>query len=177
MKQILVGLISVSVISMLIVSCKSSPKNKQDTSKEQVTEKVKKPVRNEPEKVADSQEHPGKAVYTQYCLACHQTDGSGVPGMYPPLGPGSWVNKDPQVLVHILKNGLDGKIEVDGEVYENMMPAQPQLSDEDIADLLSYIRSDFGNNLEPITIDTVKKIKSEKPVFSGQVFHFFKLAF
>ena len=107
-------------------------------------------------------EHPGKAVYAQYCLVCHQTNGSGVPGMYPPLSKGSWMDKDPQKLVPILTKGLSGEIEVNGEIYKSAMPAQAQLTDQEIADVLSYVRSNFGNSFDPIDAMLVNKIRNAK---------------
>lgn len=107
-------------------------------------------------------DHPGKAVYTKYCLVCHQADGTGVPGMHPPLGPGSWVGNEPKELIAIMMKGLSGKIEVNGETYNGFMPSQAQLTDEEIADVLSYIRSSFGNNFEPVEASLVKKVRSGK---------------
>lgn len=106
--------------------------------------------------------HPGKAVFTQYCLTCHQADGSGVPGMHPPLGQGSWVGRDPKELVAVLIKGLNGKVEVNGEVYNSSMPSQAQLTDEEMANVLSYVRSSFGNSYGPVDADLVKKVRSGK---------------
>jgi mono/diheme cytochrome c family protein len=105
-------------------------------------------------------EHTGKAVYDQYCLSCHQADGSGVPNMHPPLTPGSWVGKEPEVLITILLKGLNGKVEVNGETYKNFMPSHAQLTDEEIAHVLTYIRSNFGNNFDPVTEEMVKKVRN-----------------
>jgi len=111
---------------------------------------------------SSAKDHPGKAVYTKYCLVCHQASGSGVPGMFPPVGKGSWAGKDPKELVLIITKGLSGKIEVNGEVYKSAMPPQPQLTDQEIADVLTYIRSDFGNNFGAVSVDLVKKVRSGK---------------
>lgn len=106
--------------------------------------------------------HPGKAIFDQYCLSCHQADGSGVPGMHPPLGTGSWVGKDPKELVAVLMKGLNGKVEVNGEVYNSAMPSQAQLTDQEIADVLSYVRSSFGNKFDAVDVELVKKVRSGK---------------
>lgn len=82
--------------------------------------------------------------------------------MYPPLGPGSWTGKDPKELVPILTKGLRGKVEVNGEIYKNEMPAQEQLTDQEIADVLTYIRSNFGNSFDTVNVELVKKIRSGK---------------
>lgn len=146
------------LLGILILSCQSKTENKkvEAVGSEQLAAEINK---NLPAQSAEK-EHPGKAVYTKYCLTCHQADGSGVPNMHPPLGPGSWVSKEPQELVAIMMKGLSGQIEVNGDVYKNFMPSHAQLTDEEIANVLSYVRSSFGNNLEPVTPEVVKKIRS-----------------
>jgi mono/diheme cytochrome c family protein len=147
-----------ALICGLIVSCQNSTENKkvEAASSEQLATEINK---NLPAQLV-GKEHPGKADYNKYCLTCHQSDGSGVPNMYPPLTPGSWVGNDSDELIAIMMKGLSGKIEVNGEVYKNFMPSQAQLTNEEIADVLSYIRSSFGNNFEPVTADMVKKTRS-----------------
>ena len=105
-------------------------------------------------------EQPGKAVYKKYCLTCHQSNGSGVPGMYPPLSKGSWVGKNPNELIAIILKGLKGEIEVKGETYKNAMPPQTKITDRELANVLTYIRTNFGNNFTPITPDMVKKVRA-----------------
>jgi mono/diheme cytochrome c family protein len=142
----------------LLISCQSNTVNKkvEPLSSERLAAEINKNITVQPVE----KDHPGKAVFTNYCLTCHQSDGSGVPNMHPPLGPGSWVGKDPKELIAIMMKGLTGKIEVNGEVYKNFMPSHAKLTDEEIADVLSYIRSSFGNNFGPVTADMVKKIRS-----------------
>lgn len=97
----------------------------------------------------DSTMVTGKKIYTNYCLACHQSDGSGVPGMYPPLTDTAWLaNKEK--LVEIVLEGLSGKITVNGKTYNQMMPTHNFLGDEEIAAVLSYIRKAFGDIKEPV---------------------------
>lgn len=105
-------------------------------------------------------EQPGKKVYDSVCLACHMADGSGVPGMHPPLTESDFVNGDAEKLIGIVLNGVKGKLEVKGEVYNSVMPPQASLSDQQIADVLTYIRSNFGNNSGPVTAEQVKKVRS-----------------
>jgi mono/diheme cytochrome c family protein len=141
-----------------MVSCQNNTTSKKivAVSSEQLAAEINK---NLPPQTVEKV-HPGKAVFDANCLTCHQADGSGVPGMHPPLVPGSWVSKEPRELVAIMMKGLSGKIEVNGEVYNDFMPSQAQLSDQEIADVLSYVRSNFGNNLGPVTVDLVNKIRS-----------------
>ena len=100
----------------------------------------------------------GKTLYEQHCLACHQADGSGVPNLAPPLIKGDFVAGEKKKLVEILLNGLQG-VEIKGENYANPMPAFDYLSDEDIANVLTYVRTNFTNEETPVTAEEVKKIR------------------
>lgn len=103
----------------------------------------------------------GEIVYEQYCLACHQLDGSGVPGMYPPLRETEWVTGDKNTLIEVVMNGLSGTIEVNGEVYNQEMAASGFLSDEEIAAVLTYIRNGFGNDSGGVSAAEVASIREE----------------
>jgi mono/diheme cytochrome c family protein len=104
-------------------------------------------------------EHPGKEVYNSVCMACHMEDGSGEPGMFPPIANSEYVNGPADVLIKIILEGMTGKIEIDGEEYDNVMPPHSHLSNKQIADLLTYIRSDFGNNSPEIKPEDVEKMR------------------
>lgn len=101
----------------------------------------------------------GKIAYEQYCLACHQADGSGVPHLNPPLIKTQWTMGDKKVLINIILNGLDEEIEVDGDIYHNIMPAMSYLTDQEIADVLTYVRNSFGNKASQVKEDEVKAIR------------------
>jgi len=98
----------------------------------------------------------GKQLYGAKCVACHQASGLGVAGVFPPLAGAEWVLGDEKVLVSILLHGVQGELVVKGNTYNGVMPAFGTLSDEEIAAVLSYIRSDWGNQATPITAATVK---------------------
>src|SRR5688500_18900063 len=87
----------------------------------------------------------GKKVYDNTCLACHQVNGSGVPGMNPPLKKTKWVVGDKKTLINVILKGMDEEIVVNDETYTNVMPAFANLTDQEIADVLTYIRNSFGN--------------------------------
>ena len=148
------------LLMVLIVSCQSGSNGKKVETLS--TEQLAKEINKELPAQSAEKEHPGKAVYKQYCLTCHQSDGSGVPNMHPPLGPGSWVEKEPSELIAVMMKGLSGKIEVNGQEYKSFMPSHAQLTNEEIANVLSYVRSSFGNNLEPVTVEMVAKAKNVK---------------
>lgn len=103
----------------------------------------------------------GKIVYETYCLACHQADGSGVPNLNPPLIKTEWTTGDKKKLITVILKGMDEEIEVDGESYHNVMPPLTHLSDQEIADVLTYVRSNFSNNASAVTVNEVKAVRNK----------------
>ena len=103
----------------------------------------------------------GKKVYDNNCLSCHQANGSGVPGMNPPLKKTKWVLGDKKALINIVLKGLDEEIEVNGETYSNTMPPITHLNDQEIADALTYVRNSFGNKASKVTEADVKKLREK----------------
>jgi mono/diheme cytochrome c family protein len=102
----------------------------------------------------------GKIIYEQTCLPCHQADAAGVPGMNPPLRKSPYVQGTPARLIGIVLQGLNDGVEIDGETYSNPMPPfSTVLKDEEIADVLSYLRSHFENKAGPINKSMVSRIR------------------
>jgi mono/diheme cytochrome c family protein len=97
----------------------------------------------------------GKEVYTLYCQSCHMEKGEGVPGMYPPVAKTAYV-KDTKKIIGVILNGQSGEITVNGKKYNVDMPAQAYLTDEQVADVLTYIRSSWGNKYPAVTAAQVK---------------------
>ncbi len=88
----------------------------------------------------------GANVYTSTCSSCHGAAGQGVPGTFPPLAGNPVVTGDAKKLVHIVKYGLSGPTQVAGKTYNGMMPAWgSQLSDTDVAAVVTYVRGAWGN--------------------------------
>ncbi len=104
----------------------------------------------------------GKKVYETYCLACHQADGTGVPRLNPPLVKTSFVLGDKKMLIGIVLNGLDEEIEIDGEVYNNVMASHDFLKDQEIADVLTFVRNSFGNKASAISPAEVAAVRAAK---------------
>lgn len=100
----------------------------------------------------------GKNIYEQSCLACHQADGSGVPGLAPPLIHGTFVNGEKVKLISIILQGMEG-VEIKGEVYANPMPAFNYLTDDEIADVLTYVRTHFKNEQQAVSAEEVKMVR------------------
>ncbi len=102
-------------------------------------------------------------VYTNNCSPCHQNDGKGDGNRFPPLEKSEWVNGDKVRLIDIVLNGLKGPIEVKGLQYNEVMPAQASvLSDEQVAEVLTYIKSNFGNTPEVVTPAEVARVRKSQ---------------
>ena len=99
----------------------------------------------------------GKKIFETRCLVCHQSDGGGVPNMNPPLDGATNVNgKDIARLVKIIRNGYDERVALDGMYYNNAMTANPDLKEDAIADVLTYIRTSWSNKAGAVTTSQVK---------------------
>ena len=104
----------------------------------------------------------GKEVYERYCIVCHMADGQGVPSAFPPLTQTEYVNGDTDRLIGIVLNGLSGEIEVNGVVYNSVMtPHKDLLNDQEVADVITYVRSSFGNNAPSVTAEQVAAIRAQ----------------
>lgn len=103
------------------------------------------------EQEASSQDvHPGKDVYNQNCKVCHQANGEGVSGVFPPLTPNRFV-RDKEQFIDIVLNGMKGEVEVDGKTYNGLMTPHKHLTNQQIADVISYVRTSFGNEQEAVS--------------------------
>ena len=147
------------ILFLLLVFLLSACGGRNQSSQQQTETQIQTPGGTE--KPASMANHPGKKVYDSICLACHMADGSGVPGMHPPLIETDWVTGDKERLIEITLNGMSGKIEVNSETYNSIMPPHSHLSDRQIADVLTYIRQSFGNNASEITVEEVQKVRNK----------------
>ncbi|WP_343673500.1 cytochrome c [Chitinophaga sp.] len=103
----------------------------------------------------------GKVLYQNICMSCHQVDGGGVPRMNPPLIKTSFVLGDKTKLITILLKGLNDEVEIEGEYYSNPMPPQAQLKDQEIADVLTFVRNSFGNKASAVKPAEVKAVRAK----------------
>ena len=103
----------------------------------------------------------GRKVYTTYCLTCHQADGGGVPGLNPPLEKTSYVSGKKTPLIRIILKGMNQQADIDGEVYSNTMPPHKFLSNQQIADVLSFVRNSFNNKATVVTPADVKYVRAK----------------
>ncbi len=103
----------------------------------------------------------GENLYYTYCSVCHQSNGRGAGGRWPPLAGSRWVNGDKKELIAIVLNGMEGEIEVKGVIYNEVMPQHGFLKDKDVAEILTYIRQSFGNNSGPVTEKEVGEVRDK----------------
>jgi len=109
--------------------------------------------------------HSGAAVdaasiYASRCAACHQANGAGLPGVFPPLAGSEWVNGKAQTLGAILLHGVNGSLTVKGATYNGAMPAfKDQLGDAEIAAVATYIRSQWGNQGQAIRTESIAELR------------------
>ena len=108
----------------------------------------------------DAMRAHGKKKYEQVCQACHQSDGKGLAGQFPPLAGSGEFYGDAQNMAGIVVWGLTGEIEVQGVKYNGAMPPQGAMSDYDIASVTTYVRTSFGNDDGMVTPDDVKAARN-----------------
>jgi len=132
--------LTASLLALVIAGCQPQPP--QDASSE------------------DRMLQLGERVYRTYCATCHQADGRGVPGAFPPLRQTDWVEGDKGRLIRLVLNGLQGRVVVQGEVYEGVMTPHNFLTDDQIAAVLTYVRQHFGNTASAVSPDAVTAVRT-----------------
>jgi mono/diheme cytochrome c family protein len=103
----------------------------------------------------------GIKVYKAHCFACHQNSGIGIKGVFPPLVENKTVMGDKSKLIVIILNGMSGEIEVNGEKYNRVMAPHNFLTDDQIADVLSYVRNSFGNKADLVNTNEVSLMRQK----------------
>ncbi|MDH5604018.1 MAG: PQQ-dependent sugar dehydrogenase [Cyclobacteriaceae bacterium] len=103
----------------------------------------------------------GEYLYYIYCGACHQGNGKGASGRFPPLANSEWVTGDKERLINTVLKGLEGPIEVNGESYNSIMPQHSFLNDKQVSAVLTYIRQNFGNEADGISEEEVRAIREQ----------------
>lgn len=117
---------------------------------------------SEPKRPVLQSAGPGPAAggpYQTVCAACHQAEGQGMPGAFPPLAGSDWLLGNPEVPVRIVLLGLSGPIEVKGAKFNSIMPPPPGMTDATIAEAVTYARSHFGNTGSAVDAAFVKKVR------------------
>ena len=92
----------------------------------------------------------GEKLYIKYCGSCHMANGKGDGSRFPPIAGSEWVKGDQKRLIDLVLTGISGPVEVNGKTYDGVMPPVDYLKDEEIAQLLTYVRKEFGDNSSPV---------------------------
>jgi len=98
----------------------------------------------------------GKDVYTAQCMSCHMEQGEGIESVYPPLAKSDYLMADKKRSIEQTLHGVTGEIKVKGVTYNAEMAGFETLSDQDISDVLNYVRNSFGNKGPAVTPEEVK---------------------
>ena len=102
----------------------------------------------------------GQKVYSATCIACHQENGDGLIGAFPPLANSDYLMEDIDRAIEIAANGMEGEIVVNGETYNSVMAPQG-LSDEEIRDVVNYVLNSWGNDGGEVTLEDVKRVLAQ----------------
>ncbi|MDR2012254.1 MAG: copper-containing nitrite reductase [Rhodanobacter sp.] len=105
----------------------------------------------------------GKELFTGTCSICHQANGEGLPGVFPPLAKSSFIAADPKKSIEILLHGLTGKVTVNGQEYNSTMPPMIQINDDDAANILTYVLNSWGNPGGYVQAAEVAKVRAAPP--------------
>ncbi|WP_240642607.1 c-type cytochrome [Pseudidiomarina mangrovi] len=101
----------------------------------------------------------GASVYQKHCMACHQANGQGMAGVFPPLSGNSNITDKPDYMAETIIKGKSGKITVSGTEYNGMMPPMGYMSDADIAAVVNYVNEKFAGGSKTLTAKEVKAIR------------------
>ncbi len=111
--------------------------------------------------------HDGQAIYKTMCANCHLDNGEGLGGLIPPLANSDFLVTNRAQLPCLIRHGMEGEITVNGKKFSEKMPAFPQAGDVDIANLLNYINSSFGNDNPTFKLDGVQRLLKNCPLRKG----------
>lgn len=113
----------------------------------------------------------GAEIYTRYCATCHMGDGNGIENAFPPIRETEWANGDKGRLIRLVLYGMQGPIEVKGQTYNNVMTPHGFLTDEQVAAVLTFVRSNFGNDADAVVADEVARVRAvegDRDLFRSQ---------
>ncbi|MEW6157172.1 MAG: copper-containing nitrite reductase [Verrucomicrobiota bacterium] len=131
---------------------------------EQLRAAVKEAIASDP-KIAgltkEIQIEKGKQVYMQTCFVCHQPDGQGIPNQIPPLAKSDYLMADKERSIRGVLAGQSGEMVVNGKKYNGIMIPLNYLTDDQVANVLTFVRNNFGNSGDAVTIEEVRKIRGE----------------
>lgn len=116
----------------------------------------------------EEQVNAGKALYTGTCSVCHQDSGAGMPGVFPPLAKSDYLaGHSNEEIIKVVLSGLNGPLKVNGQDYNSVMPPMSQLTDDEVANILTYVKNSWDNAGGRISKDDVTKVRAATPRAEG----------
>jgi nitrite reductase (NO-forming) len=119
----------------------------------------------------EDQVRAGQALFSGTCSVCHQANGAGLPGVFPPLAKSDFLTGDPKRAISVLLHGLTGKVTVNGTEYNSVMPPMNQFNDDEVANILTYVLNTWGNPGGQILTEDVKKVRGAKTAAAAPATH------
>jgi nitrite reductase (NO-forming) len=111
----------------------------------------------------EDQIRAGQVLFTGTCSVCHQANGQGIPNVFPPLAKSDLLAATPARIVEIMLHGLNGKVTVNGTDYNSVMPPMTQLTDDEVANIGTFVLNSWGNPGGQIHKDEVAKVRAAPP--------------
>ena len=116
----------------------------------------------------DEQANAGKQLFAGTCSTCHMPEGQGMAGVFPPLAKSDYIAADPKRVASIILHGLQGPVKVNGTDYNSIMPPMSQLTDDEVANIATYVLNSWGNPGGKITKAEVAEIRKTKPANASE---------
>ena len=110
----------------------------------------------------------GQALFTGTCSTCHQANGEGMAGVFPPLAKSDYIAANPKVLAQVILHGLQGPVKVNGTDYNSVMPPMNQLTDDEVANIATYVLNSWGNPGGRVTKEEAATIRATKPANASE---------
>ncbi len=110
----------------------------------------------------------GKALFAGTCSTCHQPEGQGMPGVFPPLAGSDYIKADPKAVARVILHGLQGPVTVNGTEYNSVMPPMSQLTDDEVANISTYVLNSWGNPGGRVTKAEAAQIRQTKPANASE---------
>jgi nitrite reductase (NO-forming) len=115
----------------------------------------------------EDQVKAGQALFAGTCSTCHQANGEGMPGVFPPLAKSDFFKNDPKRVAQVITHGLSGPVTVNGHDYNSVMPPMAQLTDDEVANIATYVLNSWGNPGGRVTKDEAAEIRKGPGLGSG----------
>ena len=115
----------------------------------------------------EQQIQAGAVLYKGTCSVCHQDDGTGHEGIFPPLAKSDFLLADKERAIRVVLNGLSGPVTVNGKAYNSVMPPMSQLNNDEVANILTFVTNNWGNSGAPVTPGEVAKVRALTPRPAG----------